>query len=77
MRSWLPWLILIGIFLCAGEGINLLRIGTLDAAAGEPGQWWRFTAGLLMTVLGTAYLGGFIYYRDKKRGRVKTRNWRP
>lgn len=75
MRYLLPWLILIGVFVLAGGGINLIRIGTLDAVAGLPGQWWRFALGSAMTLLGTAYLGGFIYYRDKKRGRVRKPDW--
>lgn len=77
MRTWLPWLILIAIFLMAGGGINLIRIGTLNAFAGLPDQWWRIALGAVMTTLGTAYLGGFIYYRDKKRGRVRKRTLRP
>jgi len=76
MRNLFPWLILIALFVLAAGGINLIRIGSLNAMAGIAGQWWRFALGTVMTLFGTAYLGGFIYYRDKKRGRVRKPNWR-
>ncbi len=36
----------------------------------------QFIVGLMMFLLGTAFLGGFIYHRDKKRKLVKPRKSR-
>ncbi len=71
IRRGVAWLVLTIIFIIAGGGINLIRIGAINQMAGVPDQWWRFVLGTVMTVLGTTYLGGFIYYRDQKRGRLK------
>lgn len=59
------WLVLIVILFVAGGGVSLIRYGLIQA------EWWAIPLGALLTILGTAYLGGFIYYRDKKRGRIK------
>lgn len=70
------WMLLVGLVMLAAGGINLIRIGLLNQLSGEPGQWWRMALGGAMTLAGTAYLGGFIHYRDKKRGRVKRPDWK-
>ncbi len=75
MRAFISWAILIAVFLLAGEGINLLRIGLFNVMAGVPSQLWRFVLGILLAGFGTAFLGGFIYYRAKKRGQVKRPDW--
>jgi ABC-type Fe3+-siderophore transport system permease subunit len=77
MRNLLAWGVLLAVFLAAGEGINLFRIYIFE--------WFRTgrAQDALMTLLGlaiasacTAFLGGFVYYRDKKRGKVKREGWR-
>lgn len=75
MRALISWAILITVFFIAGEGINLLRIGLFNVLAGVPSQLWRFVLGILLAGCGTAFLGGFIYYRAKKRGQLKRPGW--
>ena len=65
MKGATAWLVLLVILLIAGGGVSLIRFGLFH------GKWWAIALGALLTMLGTAYLGGFIYYRDKKRGRIK------
>jgi hypothetical protein len=77
MRSFVAWSILILVFLIAGEGLNLVRThleGWL--AYGRPIDAALSVLGLVVAVLATAFLGGFIYYRDKKRGKLKREGWR-
>jgi hypothetical protein len=71
MRGAASWLVLIIVFFIAGGGFSLIRVGVINQMAGMPDQWWRFVLGALLAIIGTAYLGGFIYYRDKKHGRIK------
>ena len=75
MRHFVPWAILVGVFIVAAGGINLIRAGIANAVTGAPDQWWMFALGGAMTAAGTAYLGGFVYYRDRKRGRIKRPDW--
>ena len=65
MKTIASWLVLFIILLIAGGGISLIRYGIFA------GAWWAIVLGIVIAVLATAYLGGFIYYRDKKNGRVK------
>lgn len=71
------WMLLAGLVVLAAGGLNLIRIGLLNQMAGVPGQWWRFALGGTMALAATSYLGGFIHYRDKKRGRAKRSGWKP
>lgn len=36
-------------------------------------QWLHFLSGLLLFLIALLFIGGFIFYRDKKRKRVQTR----
>jgi hypothetical protein len=77
MRSFVAWSILIIVFLIAGEGLNLVRThleGWL--AFGRPMDAALSVIGLVIAFLATGFLGGFIYYRDKKRGKLKREGWR-
>ncbi|RBW70619.1 DUF2627 domain-containing protein [Bacillus taeanensis] len=38
-----------------------------------PYLWVQFIAGLLSFVLGLAFVGGFIFYRDRKRNKIQPR----
>ncbi len=72
MYKRLGWLVLIGIFLFAGEGLNLIRENLEDWVA--YGRWYNALVcalGFTMTLIGTSFLGGFIYFREKKRNRLK------
>ncbi|MCL6453227.1 MAG: DUF2627 domain-containing protein [Alicyclobacillus sp.] len=77
MRNAVAWSIVIGVFLLAGEGLNLVRIHLVDwLAYGRAVDAWLSVAGLLLAFLCTAFLGGFVYYRDQKRGKLKREGWR-
>lgn len=75
-RWLLPWMILIAMVLVAGYGVNLIRVGLFAALNGSPHAAWILIAGVLLMLVGTTFLGGFIYYRDKKRGRLKRPDWK-
>jgi hypothetical protein len=36
-------------------------------------QWGRFLLGLLLFALGSAFIGGWTFFRDRKRGYVASR----
>ncbi|MDQ0188410.1 DUF2627 family protein [Alicyclobacillus cycloheptanicus] len=77
MNYLVGWSLLIVIFLGAGEGLNLFRIHIVDwLADGHPVDGILALAGLLLAFACTAFLGGFVYYRDKKRGKLKREGWR-
>jgi ABC-type Fe3+-siderophore transport system permease subunit len=77
MRNLLAWGVLIAVFLAAGEGINLFRIYIFEwFRSGRPADALMTLLGLVIAILCTAFLGGFVYYRDKKRGKVKREGWR-
>ncbi|MBX6394919.1 MAG: DUF2627 domain-containing protein [Alicyclobacillaceae bacterium] len=72
MGALISWAILIAFFLLGGYGVTLLR----DAIMGHllnPSQpfLWQSIAGLLLMMVSIGFLGGFIYYREKKRGNVR------
>lgn len=72
----ISWSILIGIFLISGYGLNLIRVAVTEQMA-DPSAviWWRVLIGLVLSLGGFSFLGGFVYYREKKRGKVKKPAW--
>lgn len=70
---WLTgWSILIGVFLLAGEGFNLARIYFESwLAYGNLSYVLIGTTGLLLSVGCLVFLGGFVYFRDLKRRRIR------
>ncbi|MCL6445973.1 MAG: DUF2627 domain-containing protein [Alicyclobacillus sp.] len=77
MRNLLAWGILTAVFLLAGEGLNLFRvhiIAWLAYGRWQDAAWTGF--GFVLAFLGTAFLGGFVYHRDRKRGKLKREGWR-
>lgn len=76
MRGLVAWTILIGVFLVAGEGLNLFRIAIVQwLAYGRLTDALTMVVGIFIFVVATMFLGGFIYYRDKKRGKLKREGW--
>lgn len=76
MRNLTAWLILIAVFLLAGEGLNIFRIEIERwLAFGHLADGFGALAGLLLAFAATAWLGGFVYHRDKKRGKLKREGW--
>ncbi|ALA54642.1 DUF2627 domain-containing protein [Shouchella clausii] len=55
----------------AGYGIKLMRDAFFFIQQPPyPAIWVQFLAGLLFFALGMWFLAGFIFHRDKKRGKV-------
>lgn len=44
-----------------------------DKLAAPVFQWLPFTVGLLLFILGVGFIGGWIFYRDRKRNYVAAR----
>jgi ABC-type Fe3+-siderophore transport system permease subunit len=77
MRKLLAWSVLIAVFLAAGEGLNLFRIYLFEwFRTGRLTDALMTLLGLVIAFLCTAFLGGFVYYRDQKRGKIKREGWR-
>jgi len=76
MQPIAAWSLLIAVFLLAGEGLNLFRVHIEKwLAYGHVVDILLCLFGLVLTFLGTAFLGGFVYFRDKKRGKLKREGW--
>ena len=77
IRNLMAWLVLIIVFLIAGAGFNLFRIDIEKwLAFGRLSDALMSVVGLILGLLATAFLGGFIYFRDKKRGKLTREGWR-
>ncbi|MFY4776243.1 DUF2627 domain-containing protein [Metabacillus sp. RGM 3146] len=60
--------------LLAAWGIKLMRdmlFGILNAPF--PYLWMQFIGGLVFFVGGLSFVGGFVFYRDRKRSKVQQR----
>jgi hypothetical protein len=77
MAKLFVWSLLVGIFLLAGYGLNLIRIAIVDKLA-DPSTviWWRVLIGAVLMTGGIGFLGGFVYYRDKKRNKIRPPAWK-
>jgi hypothetical protein len=77
LRNLIAWVVLLAVFLIAGEGLNLFRIHVVVwLAYGRAADGVIAVLGLILAFLATAFLGGYIYYRDQKRGKLKREGWR-
>lgn len=77
MGRFIVWLILIGIFVLSGFGLNLIRIAIVDKIANpETVIWWKVLIGSVLMVGGLSFLGGFVFYRDRKQGKVRPPAWK-
>ena len=76
-RQVIAWTLLVCIFLLAGYGLNIIRVAIVDKMA-DPSTviWWRVLGGTVLMTGGLTFLGGFVYYRDTKRGKVKPPAWK-
>ncbi|MBU8907749.1 DUF2627 domain-containing protein [Desertibacillus haloalkaliphilus] len=55
----------------AGFGIKLMRDVFFNILhVPFPALWLQFFAGLIAFVLGLGFVGGFIFYRDRKNNKV-------
>jgi Protein of unknown function (DUF2627) len=77
LRNLTAWTVLLVVFLIAGEGLNLFRVHIVAwLAYGHPIDGVITLIGLILALLATSFLGGYVYYRDKKRGKLKREGWR-
>ena len=77
MAKVFVWALLLGVFLLSGYGLNLIRIALVDKLA-DPSTviWWRVLIGGVLMTGGIAFLGGLVFYRDKKRNKVRPPAWK-
>ena len=77
MGKVIVWALLLGVFLLSGYGLNLIRIALVDKLA-DPSTviWWRVLIGGVLMTGGIAFLGGLVFYRDKKRNKVRPPAWK-
>lgn len=52
-------------------GWTLMRNVFFDYMAGRGFDWLSFLGGLILFLLGVAFVGGFILHRDAKRNKVQ------
>ncbi|MBL0387521.1 DUF2627 family protein [Tumebacillus sp. ITR2] len=77
MGRFIVWVILIGIFVLSGYGLNLIRIAIVDKIANpEIVIWWKVLIGSVLMVGGLSFLGGFVFYRDRKQNKVRPPAWK-
>lgn len=77
MLRILVWLFLIGVFLSAGYGLNMIRIAVFDELTNPDSVvWWRILIGLVLMVGGISFLAGLVRHREMKKGRVHKPMWR-
>lgn len=57
----------------ATYGFALMRESVMSALGPPPFSWWTFLGGLGLFCGGVAFIGGWIFYRDRKRNYVAPR----
>lgn len=57
-------------------GWTIMRDIIFDAFAGQGFAWLPFIGGVTLLVMSLAFLGGFIYHRDRKRNYIHPRKKR-
>lgn len=60
--------------LIAVIGIKLMRDTFFGISNGFPYLWMQFGVGLVILVLGIAFIAGFFFYREQKRNAKRKRN---
>ncbi|PWK05196.1 DUF2627 family protein [Tumebacillus permanentifrigoris] len=77
MGRFFVWVILIGVFVLSGYGLNLIRIAIVDKVANpDVVIWWKVLIGGVLMFGGLSFLGGFVFYRDRKQGKVRPPAWK-
>ncbi len=68
MGKYIALLILILPGFAAVAGVKLLRDTLFNSIDGSfPSLWLQFFTGIVLAVSGIAFIGGWIFYRDRKR----------
>ncbi|MDE5412228.1 DUF2627 domain-containing protein [Alkalihalobacterium chitinilyticum] len=74
MQRFIALMILVIPAIIAGYGIKLMR-DTVFQILHTPffSLWFQFIAGLILCILGIAFIGGFIFHRDRKNNKIAPR----
>jgi len=59
--------------IAAAYGFLAMKDSIFDKLAGEPFPFGKFVLGFLLFLLGWGFIGGWIFYRDRKRNYVAPR----
>lgn len=72
ISSFLALLILVIPGALGVYGWTMMR-DAIFSTFGERFEWLHFLLGLVLFIASLAFVGGFIFYRDKKRKKVQKR----
>ncbi|RXI99533.1 DUF2627 domain-containing protein [Anaerobacillus alkaliphilus] len=74
MQRFLALMILVIPGLFAVYGIKLMRdIFFQILHSPFPSLWLQFLGGFMFLILGLGFIGGFVFYRDRKNNKVAPR----
>ncbi|WP_088104742.1 DUF2627 domain-containing protein [Halalkalibacter urbisdiaboli] len=74
MGRFIALMILIIPAVIAGYGIKLMRDTIFQLLnTPYPSLLIQFTAGFIFFLAGLSFIGGFIFYRDRKNGKIAPR----
>ena len=77
MKFIIPRLIAILLLVIPGflatYGFLAMKNALFDSLGPASFPWWRFMLGLILFLFGTAFIGGWIFFRDRKRNYVAPR----
>lgn len=74
MKRFIALLILVIPAIVAGYGVKLMRDTLfIQKASWIPSNTLQFIIGLLLFIFGLWFVGGFIFYRDRKQNKVQDR----
>lgn len=61
--------------LMATYGFLAMKDAIFQQFAVEDGNvlWWKFVLGLILFIMGVAFIGGWTFFRDRKRNYVAPR----
>ncbi|WP_096201180.1 DUF2627 domain-containing protein [Bacillus sp. FJAT-45350] len=78
LQRFIALLILVIPAVIAGYGIKLMR-DTVFQILHQPFPFLslQFISGLILTILGVAFIGGFIFHRDRKNNKIAPRFQKP
>ncbi|RIV22030.1 DUF2627 family protein [Alicyclobacillaceae bacterium I2511] len=77
IKSSPGWLILFVFLFLGGEGLNVVRYHVEHwLAYRDPMDSLWIIGGLLLAGIAVVFLGGFIHFRDRKRGKLTREGWR-
>lgn len=74
MKRFIALMILVIPAVIAGYGVKLMRDTLfLEKASWIPSTTIQFILGLVFFIFGLWFVGGFIFYRDRKQNKVQNR----